>query len=200
MFAVYLAERFKVSIFGPAAVVHAAAAVWAAKTGAGASVAATFGLAVVLLLQFRLWDDLEDRERDRRRHPARVLARANPTPFRWACALVAAANIVLLVIAGSRDAVLGLACLDLFFWIAYGPLRRRLSDRAWRFQILLVKYPAFVGVLATAFATPTRMRLCMAAAAVYVCACVYEAIHDRHMPLATHARLPRAGPGPGVTL
>ena len=184
MIAAYLGERFKAAIFGPAAVVHTAAALWAAGTSVGAApVARTLGLAVILLLQFRLWDDLEDRERDRRLHPGRVLARDNPAPFRWACGLLAAANIVLLVIAGSRDAVLGLACLDLFFWISYGPLRQRIPDRIWRFQILLLKYPAFVGVLASALGTPIRMRLFTAAAAVYLCACAYEALHDRHIPL-----------------
>jgi hypothetical protein len=184
MFAAYLGERLKAGIFGPAAVVHTAAAVWAAGTSVGAaSVAIMFGLAVVLLLQFRLWDDLEDREHDRRLHPARVLTRANPRPFRYACVLLAAANIVLLVIAGSRAAIEGLACLDIFLWIAYGPLRRRLPDRIWRFQILLLKYPVFVGVLAAALGTPIRMRLFTAAAAVYLCACAYEALHDRHVPL-----------------
>jgi hypothetical protein len=184
MFAAYLGERFKAAIFGPAAVVHAAAAVWAAGTSVGAaSVATTCGLAVVLLLQFRLWDDLEDRERDRRLHPARVLVRANPAPFRYACVLLATANIVLLVIAGSRDAAQVLACLDLFFWIAYGPLRRRFPDRIWRFQILLLKYPVFVGVLATTLGTPIRMRLFTAAVAVYLCACAYEALHDRQLPV-----------------
>jgi hypothetical protein len=184
MFVAYLGERFRAAIFGPAAVVHTAAAVWATGTTVGAvPVASTFGLALVLLLQFRLWDDLEDRERDRRLHPARVLARANPTPFRRVSVLLAASNILLVAIAGSRVAVLGLACLDLFFWIAYGPLRRRLPDRVWRFQILLVKYPVFVALLATALGTPLRMRLTTAAIAVYLCACAYEALHDRLMPL-----------------
>jgi 4-hydroxybenzoate polyprenyltransferase len=36
---------------------------------------ATAALAFALVAQFRLWDDLVDRERDRRVHPQRVLAR-----------------------------------------------------------------------------------------------------------------------------
>ncbi len=183
MFAAYLRERFKPGIFGTAAVVHVAAAVWAARAVGPIAVAATLGLAVILLLQFRLWDDLEDLEHDRRVHPARVLVRADPAPFRLACAMLAAANIALLVVAGSRGAAQGLACLDLFFWLAYGPLRPRFSDRTWRFQILLLKYPVFVGLLATALGAPMRMRLFAAAVAVYLCACAYEALHDRHIPL-----------------
>ena len=143
------------------------------------SIAATFVLAVVLLLQFRLWDDLEDRERDRRLHPARVLVRGDPTPFRRACMLLAAANIALFALAGSGDAVLSLACLDIFFLIAYGPMRRALPDRVWRFQVLLLKYPVFVGLLAAAVGTPGWMRLFTAAVSVYLCACAYEALHDR---------------------
>jgi hypothetical protein len=184
MFTAYLRERFKPGIFGPAAVVHTAAAVWAAGSGVEPiAVAATLGLAVILLLQFRLWDDLEDLERDRRIHPARVLVRADPAPFRLACVMLAAANTALLVVAGSRSAAQSLVGLDLFFWLAYGPLRPRFSDRIWRFQILLLKYPAFVGLLATALAAPIRMRLFAAAVAVYLCACAYEALHDRHIPL-----------------
>jgi hypothetical protein len=184
MLTAYLGERFKPRIFGPAAVVHTAAAVWAVGGGVEAiAVAATLGLAVVLLLQFRLWDDLQDLERDRCLHPERVLVRANPAPFRFACALLASANIALLVIAGSRGGAQILAGLDLFFWLAYGPLRPRFSDRIWRFQILLLKYPAFVCLLATALGASIRIRPLVAAVAVYLCACAYEALHDRHIPL-----------------
>ena len=184
LFRAYLGERFKPALFGPAAVVLTAAAAWASGTGTGAaSLAVMFGLALILLLQFRLWDDLEDREHDQRRHPARVLARANPAPFRRTCALLASTNILLLVAAGSPAAALGVVCLDLFFWIAYGPLRPRLPDRIWRFQILLLKYPAFVAVLAAAFGSPIRMRLFTSVATVYLCACAYEALHDRRAPL-----------------
>ena len=183
MLAAYLGERFKPGIFGPAAAVLTAAALWAVGTGVHAtSVVATLGLAVMLLLQFRLWDDLEDLERDRRSHPARVLVRADPAPFRLACVVLGAANIVALMILPSRVAAESLACLDLFFWLSYGPLRPRLSDRVWRFQILLLKYPAFVGVLASAVGAPIRLRLIAAALLVYLCACAYEASHNRHIP------------------
>src|SRR5262245_21670264 len=117
MFAAYLVERFKPGIFGPAAALHTAAAVWAVGTGVDSTtIAATLGLAVTLLLQFRLWDDLEDLEHDRRSHPARVLVRADPAPFRLACVVLGAANILALMIAGSRAAAGSLAVLDLCFW------------------------------------------------------------------------------------
>ncbi len=185
-FAAYLRERFKPKVFGPAAVLLAAAALWSAGASPRVTFGATaLGLAVVLLLQFRLWDDIEDRERDRYRHPERVLVRSDPAPFRLTCVLLMVLNVLLLVVIGARAAALGLGCLDLFFWMAYGRLRQRLPDRAWRFQILLLKYPVFVGLLAASLGSPLSLRLLVAAVAVYVCACAYETLHDRQKPLGT---------------
>jgi hypothetical protein len=184
VFAAYLRERFRPRVFGPAVVVHAAAALWATGTGPGVtSSAVALGLAVALLLQFRLWDDLEDRERDRHHHPLRVLVRSDPTPFRVTCALLAVANVVLLATTGARAAALGLVCLDVFFWAAYGPLRSRLSDRVWRFHVLLLKYPVFVVLMVAALGPLVPGRLLASSLAVYLCAYAYESLHDRELPL-----------------
>lgn len=186
LFAAYLRERFSPLVFGPAIGLHAAAALWAAPElhhGLFAASVAVAGFATALLLQFRLWDDLEDRERDRQSHPERVLARTRPTPFRAAFAFLTVLNVVLLAAAGSRLAVAGLVVLNVFFWIAYRRLRRELSERVWTYQVLLIKYPVFVGLLAASIGSPLPWRLAAAAIAVYLCACVYEALHDRRLPL-----------------
>jgi hypothetical protein len=72
-----------------------------------------------------------------------------------------------------------LIVLDLAFWLAYRRIRPRLRDSFWRFQVLLLKYPAFVGLIAVGIGTPLPDRLAAAALAVYASACAYEFLHDR---------------------
>lgn len=183
LFVAYLRERFRPKVFGAAAVVLGAAALWATSASPElASVIVVVGLAVVLLLQFRLWDDLEDLERDRVVHPHRVLVRSDSGPFRFACVALGATNIVFVGVIESAAAV-GLVGLDLFFWLAYRTLRRRLSDRVWRFQVLLIKYPVFVGLLVAALGSPMSWRVLAASGGIYLCACAYETLHDRQLPL-----------------
>jgi hypothetical protein len=183
-FAGYLRERFKLRVFGVATAAHAAAALWVAGTGPTLkSTSIALGLTVLLLLQFRLWDDLEDRERDRVSHPDRRLARSDPSPFRLICRVLAIVNLVLVVATGSPTAAGALVGLDLFFWLAYGQVRSRLSERSWRFQILLLKYPVFVALVAAAFGPVPTWRLLAASGIIYICACAYESLHDRQLPL-----------------
>jgi hypothetical protein len=111
-----------------------------------------------------------------------VLVRSNPAPFRLACTLLGTANALLLAAHGAPAAVLGLVCLDVFFWIAYGTLRPRLSDHVWRFHVLLLKYPAFVGLVAATLEPVMPLRLFVASLAIYACACAYECLHDRQLP------------------
>src|ERR1700719_604806 len=76
MFTAYLRERFPLRIFGLAAVALAAAASWAsAATPTPATLVYATACSALLALQFRLWDDLEDRDRDRATHPGRLLVR-----------------------------------------------------------------------------------------------------------------------------
>ena len=180
LFAAYLVERFRPAVFIPAIALHLMLALWAAGAEpTAARLAAAAGLAALLLLQFRLWDDLEDRHRDRATHPERVLVVASPTPFRLALTVLGAANLVVLGAAPSAAAPAALAVLDIAFFAAYR-LRARVSDRFWRFCVLLAKYPAFVGLIAVATGAPRACRLALAMAAMYAAASGYEAHHDRH--------------------
>ena len=180
LFVAYLRERFPLAIYGPAITLHVAAALWAtALRPTLVSLARPAGFAALLLLQFRLWDDLEDRERDRAAHPNRVLVRNVPAPFRLALIALAIGNLALFAIAGSVAATAGVALLDLSFWLAYRRVRPRVGDGIWRFSVLLIKYPAFVGLLATTTGALAPDRLLVAVLGVYACACAYEAVHDR---------------------
>src|SRR5438034_3926404 len=149
MVAAYLRERFPLRIFAPAAVGIVAAARWAS---ASAATPAAFVLATVcsilLLLQFRLWDDLEDRDRDAATHPERLMVRTPAAWYRRALTSLALANVALCGIGGWPSAV-EIALLNLVFSVAYRRTRRHVTDGVWRFSILLLKYPAFVVVLST---------------------------------------------------
>ena len=71
----YLAERLSPAIFVPAAALIALVSHTAGGHAADSWLLDLL-LALLLIAQFRLWDDLADREHDRRAHPERVLVRA----------------------------------------------------------------------------------------------------------------------------
>ena len=177
LFAAYLGERFRPAVFVPATALHLLLALWASGAQLTARLLPAAGLAALLLLQFRLWDDLEDRDRDGRTHPERVLVLAPPAPFRRALVGIGLANLAALA-AASALAPIGLIALDVAFVAAYR-LRARMSDRVWRFRVLLLKYPIFVALLAAAAGTPPAFRLAVAMAVMYAAAASYEVHHNR---------------------
>jgi hypothetical protein len=179
VFTTYLRERFPLRIFGLAAIGIVTAAGWAGTaTPAPGTLVYTTALSALLLLQFRLWDDLEDRAHDRTMHPERLLVRTPATPYRRALVGLALANVALCGLEGGSAAI-EVALLDLVFYLAYRRTRRLVSAGVWRYSILLIKYPAFVVVLAALIGAPQRARLAVAALAAYSTACGYETIHGR---------------------
>jgi len=172
----YLRERFPIALFGPVCLLLTTAAAWPAGRVAMSLLPITFLLAAVLVMQFRLWDDLEDRIRDRHAHPTRVLVNANEEPFRRLLTMLTIAAIVLS--ARELNAFAATLALNAAFWCAYRILRPRISANSWRFGLLLCKYPAFVGVMALSLGDVDRVRLGLAATATYLCASGYELLHD----------------------
>lgn len=174
----YWIERFPARVFVPVA---AALALLARSRGfEPVSWAAGTLSALLLLAQFRLWDDLADRERDRSTHPDRVLVRAQRAgPFVALCLLLAAANILSSSYAGKSALAL---CLLLncaaAAWYAWRPSRRTATGDL----LVLVKYPVFVVLLGT---TPTApfAEIAFSALAVYAAACAFELWHDASSPL-----------------
>src|SRR5438093_2093361 len=197
MVTAYLHERFQLRIFGPAAFGIVVAAGWA---GTAAITPGTLAIATacsfLLLLQFRLWDDLEDRDRDAATHPERLLVRMPAAPYRCALMGLALANVALCGIGGWPPAV-EMMLLNLAFHVAYRRTRRHVPDGVWRFSILLLKYPAFVGVLATILGAPQPGRVAVAALVAYSTACGYEALHGNRRLATCHmaGRVGRVGRG-----
>ena len=179
----YARERLPLQVFGPALVCLVGLAWWAARPPEPGVVARSAAVVLLLLLQFRLWDDLADLDADRAAHPARVLTRlsltpSSLTPFHLALALLTLAAAIVSV---TRPmALAAVILLDAAFLCAYWRLRRQVRDEVWRFGILLLKYPAFVAI-ATLAATDALdgLRLVFAAVAAYAGAALYEDWHTR---------------------
>ncbi len=183
MMRAYWRERFRPSLFVPAAVVLAIAA--RAGTSFDVRGVVTDGLvALVFLAQFRLWDDLADRQRDRARHPARVLVAARDTsPFVALCVWLGIVNICIAAWRGGTLAASLLGCLDAgaAIWYASRSAGRTVAGDL----VLLAKYPAFVLLLSTESASPLGLTL-LAASAVYAGACAFEIWHDPTAPMRVH--------------
>jgi hypothetical protein len=176
----YWIERFPLYLFLPTAALLALAAQatvspdamrWARETA----------VALLLLAQFRLWDDIADRERDRVAHPGRTLIQApGAAPFVLACLALATINAACVAAVGGFRGVSGLIALDAaaLVWYVGRPAQRTVA----RDLVLLSKYPAFVLVLAVG-STPALSDVGLPALGIYLAACAYEMWHDASGPL-----------------
>lgn len=163
------ATRLSWMRFGPLALLVA----WAASLGAafdGHAFALRLALAFMLIAQFRLWDDLADRVRDRVAHPNRVLPRTEDVrAFVAVCVAVGGMNALALGVWRGPAAVVGLGLLIAGLGVWY---RLHVGRGAVHAHVLLLKYPAFVWLLASPTAGPWTIGL--AAAAVYAAICAFE--------------------------
>jgi 4-hydroxybenzoate polyprenyltransferase len=171
----YLAERFPPTLFLSAAAAISAAAHFSGAHQDACVVLDAF-MSLLLIAQFRLWDDLADREHDRRHHPNRVLVRAQRTTrFVAICLLFAEINFVAAWLRSGVPGIIALGFLNLAvgLWYTFRPRRRTpVGD-----FVVLAKYPAFVLVLSAAPLTPTTAALWSALTA-YAAACLYEIAHN----------------------
>ena len=177
----YLRERFRARLFVPLALIIAAGASGLTETWAGYALDTSFAL--LLLVQFRVWDDLADRGRDSVAHPARVLVRA-PTVTQVVafCGALAVLNICLAVWRDATGiAVAVLAALDAALGAWY--LARTTRTAAGE-HLLLAKYPAMVVIVAGARVFDAPIQILFAAAVLYLLVCAYEAWHDPASPIA----------------
>lgn len=181
MIAAWLRERFRPVRFVPIAVVIATAASAPAPIELWRLWQDSL-IVLLLLLQFRLWDDLADRSADAATQPHRVLVKTRSTrPFVALCLALALVNIGLATRAESALAVSTLLTLNVALGLWYG-LRSRRSITG--DQLLLAKYPAFVLIVAAERAVAAPLTSAVAAAAIYSAASIYEAWHDPASPVA----------------
>jgi hypothetical protein len=176
----YARERLTPGRLLPAALLVAAATLagrgWSWDASNVSDVAAALGL----IIAFRMWDDVIDRERDRSRHPERVVVRArSTTPFTTAAAGVAAGAVILVGSAHGFASVSILAVYTAVLAASYAMRGPRSPIREW---ILLLKYGVFTLALIGLPAALT-LRGLLSAAAAFAAACVYEWWHDAESPV-----------------
>lgn len=181
MILAYLRERFRLSLFGPLALALAASALGRPASVWAFSLASLGGL--LLLAQFRIWDDFADRPTDAISHPERVLVRAaSRAPLLGLGMGLLAINVGM---ASGRDAtLLSILLLAALHTVLGGYYLLRRGRTVLGDQLLLAKYPAFVCILAGERLLVSPVPVALAAALVYGAASAYEAWHDPISPLA----------------
>lgn len=186
MLTAYLAERMSPERIVPVAAVVGLAA-WAGTTGGASRLSVNVALALLLIVQFRAWDDLADRTRDTAAHPDRVLVRAaSVAPLLVFTILLGAMNFVASAARENpRSAVMALLGLNMLMATYYRLRGERTSVSD---HVLLAKYPLFVLAIAAGDGL-SGGRVLAPMAIVYLGACLYEAWHDPGSPAAANRLL-----------
>jgi 4-hydroxybenzoate polyprenyltransferase len=133
-------QRFAHALFVPVAMTLVLASLVGGSWPSILVLAARVTAAWVAVLALRLWDDLEDLQRDAQNHPERVLTRIHSThPYFLAVAALLLCSGLLIMIGGGTAWVLLtlVGALWLFYRIS-GTIRARLSF------VVLLKYPILV--------------------------------------------------------
>jgi hypothetical protein len=203
----YFRERLPLHVFGPIAAALALPAQAAAPFEAGRFIADT-AFAFLLLAQFRLWDDLVDRDADAQRHPDRALVRARS--ISGPVALCVALGVLNAVVVWQRQrALIGAPLLGVVtaalmcvyspaFWLRASAKQARstpgLEGQRWqpalKDLLRLSKYPAFVMLVAVGRLGNSLQLASSAAVAAYAAACAYELWHDDTTTLRSLFRSP----------
>lgn len=187
--AAYLRERYASPRFVVLAALLAAAGLMISP---GPVTAATFGrslaIAFLLVLAFRIGDDLADAARDSVLHPDRVLVR---TKDRWpfivlliAGAALAGALIATTPEPAARLIAIGGAALLLGVWYAArGGAKPLLAA-----HVVLLKYPVIAVAAAPAFPRSVTASVIFTLVALYAVLCAYETFDDPVLHASPAAR------------
>lgn len=151
----------------------AACSLWLAHdfTFSTAAISSTV-LMALLVVQFRLWDDLSDRKHDVLRHPQRVLVNTvHIKGFVWLCAGLALPITLLMT-----DMIHALVYIGLLaaFAILYVSAQARLL----RAHLVLLKYPVFIWLCVPVADLEHWLRTGMV---VYLLLCVYDMLSDAEL-------------------
>ena len=140
-----LSAYFRRRILLPRVFILWALLVFAAEAGSDRTLQAF--LLLSLIVQFRVLDDYADRGHDAAVHPERIMVDQSSAFDLRRLALALTAPIAALAwLQGDATALLGyLLLLGAMTWLA--DRLRPLIPRFWRTQAVLLKYPAFVGLV-----------------------------------------------------
>jgi hypothetical protein len=148
-----------------------------------AQFAISFTMALLLVFELRLWDDLCDVDRDRSEHPERVLGgSASLWPFWALVGLLMAINFALAILLRGWLVAAMLLGLHVLLAAWYGVR----SQTPWlpvvSYHVVVLKYPVIVWMLgALTAADLVGPPLLLSAAMVYLILCIYEVAHDKQL-------------------
>ena len=188
----WLRERYPLRTFAPLAVLLAAASVATSdgSTTGFSAVAWSAALALLLVLAFRLWDDLEDVPSDRIEHPRRVLPNAaSRAPFVALLGVAsagAAAGVFARPAAMPRLATAVAGCAALFLWYRYRAVVG--ADASVNAHVVLLKYPLIAWLVTPGGHDREWTAVLAPLALVYLALCVHEALHDPRIRRAPRVR------------
>jgi 4-hydroxybenzoate polyprenyltransferase len=178
----YVRERYPARRFVPLAFLLAVAGMIAAGSRFDSPMVLLQSVLVsyLLVLAFRVWDDLEDRERDRREHPERLLVRSpNAAPWWRLIALSVAVSAGIIALGprvGLRLGLLGLGGALLFAWYR---ARRVMGARPLiGMPVIFAKYPLIAYVAAPPSQPVSPLVTALALLALYAALCCYELVDD----------------------
>ncbi len=137
-------------------------------------------LAVLLIVEFRLWDDLSDVDIDRVHFPDRVLCQSKSlVGFRIVLGLLFAVNVILLAANKSELALIAFLVLHFLVLAWYSVRGRNRLSSVFSQTIVLLKYPVFVYLLGSNAGGPGRLLTSSYAMSLtFLCFCIYELLHD----------------------
>jgi len=182
----YLRQRARLRLLVPLSILLAIAGRYLVvpPTNTLAAIAIAAVEALGLVLAFRIWDDLEDRDSDRTRHPDRVLASASTTaPFKLLGLAFATASLVPLfstpfLLRRLAGLLIGIAILSIWYGVRSTSRRRHALGE----HILAIKYPLIAYAVAPELpADVVTPRIVAILAAVYSLVCVYEYAEDAEL-------------------
>lgn len=146
-------------------------------------------LALCMVVQFRLWDDLADVENDRVHHPSRVLCQTQSHQVFWGLVgTLCIVNTVLIATFKSYTALAAFFVLNVACVLWYSMPRKMSSDHVVVHAMVLVKYPVFVFLLGDSPAKGyLSLSLCYGMLVTFLCFCAYELQHDERLRANRHA-------------
>lgn len=193
----YARERLRFGFFAVVAGMLGAAGGFL-RPGAALTLASvlTSGLAIFfLIMAFRIWDDLEDREHDRVHHPDRIIAKTDSTTQFALLGLVFLSLGIALLFA-QQNAVPRIVALGIVAGVTgvWYRVRKPSTRRTPGLYLVLIKYPVFTYAAAPGpLPSLTGMwpRGFVILAAIYVAICIYETFDDGELRASyTGASLP----------
>lgn len=179
----YLYTRFPAIRFIPLAIFLATAGLAASPPAHISHWLLATALALTLTLQFRLWDDIADRDHDMETHPTRVLCHTRDMkPFLITAAALFIFNGALLAwhTAHSHWLIVYLVlCTGLLAWYRLRPITTQAS--LLNSQLVLLKYPVIAWLISVPAADTDLELLLSCLFSVYLIFIIFEILDDHSL-------------------